>query len=685
MTDAKLISALELMVKEAEDYRDQLSEDRTRAVEYYDGDMRDTPADKGRSQVVSRDVRAAVKKVLPSVLRTILGNDKVVEFSPVGEGDEQTAEQATDYMNLVVLPESDAFDAIHDAVHDALRLRNGVLKWWWEEKTHISVSKYSGLDDNAFATLVNEPDVEVLEHTGQEAGVNPDSMPVMTHDLKIRRRTKRRRARVAAIPPEEFLIHPEATSIDASPLVGQVCKKRRTELVEMGYDADLIAGLPIAGEDETDEEQTRRPDAVDVNGAEPLPELEEIEYYELFVRMDADGDGIAELRRMCFGGKIASNCLLMDEEADEVQFCSVTAERKPHAWEGVSVADDVCEIQRVKTVLLRQTLDNIYWQNNLQPVVDMGAVENLDAVMNPAFGLPIMLKQGFNARDAISYNVVPLVAKESFAMLSYFDEEIQDRTGITDAASGLAPDALQNMTAKASAMMEQAGIGQIEQIVRNIANGLKPMFRGLLKIIIKHQDQPRTVRLRDQWVAFDPRSWNADMDATVNTGLGAGTRERDMMVMQMIMGVQEKLLAGFGPDNPFVKPENVHNAVEKMIQAAGLRSTGMYITKPDPQEVQAKLDAAANQPSPEMEKVKAQMMVKQAEMQANLQEQSARLQLEREKMLMEMELKREQLAQELQLKRELAFAEMEMKKELAVLAPKQPTSVTEVHMGGEPG
>jgi hypothetical protein len=36
----------------------------------------------------------------------------------------------------------------------------------------------------------------------------------------------------------------------------------------------------------------------------------------------------------------------------------------------------------------------------------------------------------------------------------------------------------------------------------------------LLKTIIKHQDKPRTVyRLRNQFVTFDPRQWNADMDA----------------------------------------------------------------------------------------------------------------------------------------------------------------------------
>ncbi|WP_422653421.1 portal protein [Ensifer sp.] len=121
-------------------------------------------------------------------------------------------------------------------------------------------------------------------------------------------------------------------------------------------------------------------------------------------------------------------------------------------------------------------------------------------------------------------------------------QEAIDRTGISDASSGMAPDALQNMTAKATALVEQAGIGQTELMVRTFAQGLRRVFKGLLGLTIKHQDRPRAVRLRGKWVTFDPRNWNAGMDATVNTGLGAGTRERDMLMIQMIQQLQEKLL-----------------------------------------------------------------------------------------------------------------------------------------------
>lgn len=632
------------MIREAEKHADDMSKDRIRAVEYYQGIMSDTPSDKGRSAVVSRKVRSTIKKVMPSMIRTILGNEKVAEFQPVSQEDEGGAEQATDYVNLVIMPECDLYRVIGTAIHDALLLRNGILQAYYEEKVDVRVSSHTGLPEDAFAQLVASPDVEVLEHSEREELT--DLGPLVVHDVKIKRMFRKSGIKAVAIPRERFLIHPDAVSLDDSVLTGSKTQLRRSDLVAMGYDKDVIWSLPI-GDDEDDYERDERRDFVgdaqEVHRANDL-----VDYYDLFIRFDQDGDGIAELRHMCFAGGTGERNLLLDEEADEVQYVDVKVMSQPHQWEGISLFDDLEDIQRIETVLWRQGLDNLYWSNNLQPVVQEGAIVNMDAVMNPEFGLPIKVKQGFDVRQAVAYNPVPNIAQQSFAMLEYLDQEAQDRTGVTDASSGLAPDALQNMTAKASAMIEQAGIGQTELMVREIAEGLRRFFRVVLKLIVKHQDVPRTVKLRGEWVQYDPRSWNADMDCTVNTGLGAGTRERDMQIMQTVIGAQEKLLAAFGPDNPYVKPEQVYASLSGLVEAAGLKSVDRYFTNPDPQEVQAKLEAMRNAPSPEQQKAQAQMQIEQGkaqlqmqirqmELEADIKLENARMQVQRDKEMAQMQ------------------------------------------------
>lgn len=635
MQDADLCKVVQSLIKDCEAYRTVQYPDRLRAMEYFDGTMKDTPSDDGRSKVVSRDVRGEIKKVLPSVIRIILGNDKVVEYQPNQQGDEAAADQATDYINSLVFPESDGPNAVHDAIDDALRLRNGIIKWWQDKKIEVKYSEHSGLDDMAFTQLVSDDAVEVLEHTARQETIETPQgvMPVTVHDCRIRRKITKSCPKLAAITPENFLMHPDALTMLDSPIIGENYRIRRSDLVAMGYDRDKVDLIPMAGanSNEQDAEATTRRREEWVRDDPASKAMEEIEYYELLARIDVDGDGIAELRRLVFAGGLEEKYLLENEPWDEINYADIVCERRPHQWEGNSVTDDVAEIQRIKTVLLRQTLDNLYWQNNQQPIVQEGQIVNPESVTNPVFGLPIRVKAGLDVRTALGFNVVPFVADKSFQMLSYLDEEKHDRTGISDASSGMAPDALQNMTAKASAMIEQAGIGQTELMVRTIANCLKPVFRGLLKLIIQHQDKPRVVRLRNQWVEFDPRTWNADMDCTVNTGLGAGTRERDMMMMQFVLTMQEKLLAAFGPNNPFVKPDQLYNAVSKVVEAAGLKSPDMFFTKPDPQEIQALLQAQQSKPSPEQEKIQGQLQIEQAKGQVQLQLADKKMQVEASK------------------------------------------------------
>lgn len=621
------------MVRQSERHADDLSKDRLRAIEYYQGKMKDTPADTGRSQMVTRDVRANIKKVLPSIMRTILSADQVVEFQPVEQGDEAGAEQATNFMNTIILPESNARDAIYDAIHDALLLRNGILKWWHEERQAVQISKHSGLNEDALAQLVAGDDVEILEQSQREEIVEqpgPDGamlqIQVPVFDVKIRRSYTKREVKCAAVPRERFLIHPDAVTLGDSALTGEKTTVTRSDLVAMGYARALVAELALA-EDDDDESDARRDVGSDESESDRANDP--IDYYDLYIRVDMDGDGIAELRHMVFAGGLAEKNLLEDDEVDEVQFCDICIMRQPHQWEGISLADDLMDIQKGKTVLLRQTLDNIYWQNNPQPIMQDGVIANPDAVMNPEFGLPIRVREGADVRAALGFNQVPFVAAQSFGMMEYLDSEAQDRTGVTDAAGGLAPDALQNITAKASSMIEAAAIGQAEMMVKTVAEGLRRFFRGMLRLTIRHQDMPRTVRLRDEWVQVDPRHWNSEMDCSVNTGLGAGTRERDMLMMQQIVTLQEKLLEGFGAaNNPFVSPENIFAAISRLAESAGLKTPGLYFTEPDPEQIKARLEAEQNQPDPEAQKLQAQMQLEQAKMQIDAEKAKAQIQID---------------------------------------------------------
>lgn len=621
--DDKLATRVHDLIEQCEAYSDEQKAARDLALRYYQGETPDLVPEEHMSAVVSKDVRAIVKKVMPTFMRTILSNDKIGEYEPTTPGMEPQAEQATDYINYIVVPESDIPRALHDAIFDAVLLKTGILKWTAYERTKVTCSYHSGQQEDALLGL---------EDIGEIVDLEQDDEGFWS--FKLKRVETQIDVRLEAVPRGAFLIHPNATGIEDSPLVGERLALTRSELVSQGYDRDTVWSLkeyddPIGRRDPDDFER-RGEDYSDID-ADVSKEMEQVEVWDTYVHLDRDKDGIAELYHIVMSedrerDNESHYVILKMEPAPEVPYAEVVVERDAHQFEGHSVAEDLLDVQRIKTHLLRQTLDNLVWQNNPQPYIQPDSYMDLEAVFNPAFRKPILLKRGEKVDDAVSWRPVPFVAEKSFGMLEYFDGEAKERTGITNASGGVNPDALQNITATASALMNQDGVAQSEMMLRSLTKGIKKAFEGLLRLIVAHADQPRTLRLRGEWVEFDPRSWDAEMHFTVNIGLGAGSRERDLVMLQQILGLQQAIIQQAGPMNPLVKPEQLYNTLAKIAESAGFPSADPYFTKPDEQEIQQQLESQQNQPSEAELKAQAQMQIEQAKGEARSQVEQAQMQ-----------------------------------------------------------
>ena len=614
------------MTKEAQKYRDNLSSDRIQSLEYYEGIMKDLPADKGKSKVVVRVTRAAIQKALPSLIRTFLGSDEIFEFQPQTEQEKESAQQQSDYLNYVVLPESNGFNAIHDALWDALTTRNGILYAYCDERKKITYAKYSGQTQEQLQVLAQDDSVEIVKKWPD--GIDKESQQPL-FGCQIKRTDTQKRIKSVCVDPENFLIDPNAMDIEDADFVGVVTRMSRSDLIAMGYDRNQVMGLTLAKADANQAETERRArrgrstdDETAFRTDQRAKELQQVDYYELFVRLDFDGDGIAELHRLCFGGDVTVESWLNpdDHDWDEVPFADIAVKRKSHQREGISLTDDLAEIQRNMSYFLRQTVDNITWQNNLMMIYQEGGIQgdSVKDLYSPSFGKVLRTAPGQSVKDTIGFLEVPFVAKDTFAMLDWLKAEGEQRSGITDGASGLDPEALQNITAKATAMMEQGGIGQVELMARIAASGLERFARIVMKLVIKHADRARTVQLRDKFVEVDPRTWNADLNVTANTGLGAGSRERDLMAIQQVLKVQQTVMGMLG-NSPLVSYEQISNSLKRFAEAAGLKRPLMYFGQPDKDQIAAFEQHKASQPTPEQQKMQAEMQAQQQAMQAEMQ------------------------------------------------------------------
>lgn len=659
MDEQKMARHVAGLVQSCKEYLDEQESSRVEAQEYYNGEMNDLPVDEGRSSVADMSVRATIKKIMPSITRTILSNDSIVEYEPIGPEDEEGAQQATDYVNLVVVPECNAERAIYDAIHDACLIKTGILKWSAYTYRKAIVQDYTDLRDEDVLGLIDDDENEVFDYTTTEEtdpmvlAVDPNAR---RHTFKIKRVTDDVQIKLESVPRDAFLITPGAESIEDAELVGEIITTSRSDLVSMGYDRDLVRQLDTYSKtDDEDKDAREGEDATDID-VQTREESEIVLVYEVYVKIDADDDGIAEIHRLVFGdakGEDGRRIVLGHEVVSEAPYADIVIERDPHQFEGHSIFEDVKDVQRVKTTLLRNTLDNIYAQNNPRPVVDFDGVMNPDSVLSGKFGEPIIIQPGRSGGDVIRWETAPFMANHSFAMMDYFDNVAKDRTGITDASGGVDPEAFQNTSATAAHLMSESGIAQADAVIRSISRGgLRKAFRGLLKLVVAHSDGPRTVRLRGEWVTYDPATWNVDMDATINVGLGGGSRERDLATLQIVLGLQRELLATIGPDNPYVKPEQLYNTLAKITETAGFPSADPFFSEPNPQEIQAKLQAQASKPSPEEQKLQAQMQMEQLKMQANRDKERAQMEADLQVQRAQIEAKSIENAEKLAMERE---------------------------------
>jgi len=638
MDEEQFSAVVKAAIDDAENYIDDyIAPKRELALSYYRGDFLGNE-EEGRSQVVMTEVRDTVQAMMPSLLRIFTSSDNAVEFAPRSPEDVAACQQATDAVNYVFYNENPGFTILYNAIKDALVSKTGIFKWRAEEIKDVSETEYSGIDGEQYALLVSDPENEVRDvsvKTRTEMSTDPMTgeqfaAEVEEFEVTIRRTKSRLKYIIECVPPEEFLIARNARDLDTADYVGHRKLMTISELVAMGYDKDEIEQYGGEGDtfDINNEAQVRNPAILSFlnNTDNPDKTLERVYYVESYMRVDKDGDGIAELRRVCTIGNAAH--VLHEEIVDEVPFAVICPDPTPHMVIGESVADQVMDIQLIKTNVVRNTLDSLAQVIHPRTVVVEGQV-NMDDVLNVETGGIIRAR----APGMVQAMSEPFVGQNAMPIIAYLDDLRASRTGISKASQGLDPDVLQSTTKAAVSATMSAAQERLEMIARVFAEtGIKRLFKGVLNMLIKHQDKPMMIRLRNQWTAVDPRTWNTDMDMIVNVGLGNGNASERTALLTQILMKQEQALTQFGPDNPLVDLKQYRDTMAQILAINGLRDSTKYFkeidrnmlpqlqqmtqgqSKPDPAEILAQIEAQKAQVDMQIAQMKATLDIEKARM-----------------------------------------------------------------------
>tara|TARA_Y100000287_G_scaffold186121_1_gene191994 strand:+ start:3043 stop:5154 length:2112 start_codon:yes stop_codon:yes gene_type:complete len=649
-------SIVSTAVQDAVDFVDsEIAPQRIKAQRYFDLEV-DIGHEEGRSSVISSKCRDVVRGLKPSLQRVFLSSEKPVEFSPRGPEDVQVAEMATNFISYK-FQQQNGYKLLNDVFQDALVKKTGIAYVYYDNKEETEIETFENLTDDEFALITSEENVEIIEHEMRtQATVDEQEIEVeiVEHDVKISRTLSKGDIAVKAIAPEDFFVDRNSRSVEENYVIGHSSEMRVSDLLAMGFELEDLVSLTNTEYSVVDDEAEfeRRGYAIDEGEDENTSAAsKKITVTQAFMKLDIEGTGKPILYQFICAG---SNYKVLDfYEAEEVPYAIFEVDPEPHAFFGTSIVDLVINDQDASTSMLRGILDNAALVNNpaVQIVDGQVAVEDL---LSNEIGRIVRVKN----LGAVSEMAVPFTAAQTLPALQYFDQLVDNKTGVSKMAQGLDPDVLKSATATSVAASLEGQAGQAEVIARNLAEGgMKRLFKLMLNIMVKNVDREEVIRLNGSFVPINLQDWNVDLDLIVNVGVGTGREREKAVTLQQTLAIQQQVYQMYGPMNGVVTLSQIRNTLADLLAIGGLKNADRYFMPMTPEiEQQMMMQQAqqaqqaqqqGQQANPAQMLMQSEAMKTQTNAQVQMQKAAMDNQYKMHKLAMEDDLARDKMVQEL--------------------------------------
>jgi len=653
-------SIVSTAIQDAVDFIDgEIAPQRIKAQRYFDLEV-DIGHEEGRSSVISSKCRDVVRGLKPSLQRVFLSSEKPVEFSPRSEEDVKVAEQATNFISYK-FQQCNGYKLLNDVMQDALVKKTGIAYVYFDDKEETEIETFENLTDDEFALITSEENVEIIEHEMRtQAALDEQEIEVeiVQHDVKISRTLSKGDIAIKAIAPEDFFVDRNSRSVEENYVIGHSSEMRVSDLLAMGFELEDLASLANTEYSVVDDEAEfeRRGYAIDEGEDENTSAAsKKITVTQAFMELDIEGTGKPILYQFICAG---SNYKVLDfYEAEEVPYAIFEVDPEPHAFFGTSIVDLVISDQDASTSMLRGILDNAALVNNpaVQIVDGQVAVEDL---LSNEIGRIVRVK----SPNAVSEMAVPFTAAQTLPALQYFDQLVDNKTGVSKMAQGLDPDVLKSATATSVAASLEGQAGQAEVIARNLAEGgMKRLFKLMLNIMVKNSDKEEIIRLNGSFVPIDLQNWNVDLDLIVNVGIGTGREREKAVTLQQTLAIQQQIYQGYGPMNGVVTLSQMRNTLADLLALGGLKNADRYFMPMTPeieqqmmmqqqQAAQQAQMAAGQMPDPMAMAMQTEQMKAQTRAQVDMTKAQMDNQYKMHELAMKDDLQRDEMVQDLAIK-----------------------------------
>lgn len=567
---------------------------RLRNIEAYNAEAKGEfapPEIADRSDFVATDVADTVNGMLPNIMQMFVASDDAVEFEARSPEAEPEAKLATAYVNHLFYVRNDGVAIVHDWFWDALVQKVGFVKVWAEDEAEDSRQDYEGQTQEQLVMLLQE---------GWELEGEPEADDNGLLNFSVRKEARSKAIRVMPVAPAEMRVDANSRW-DADPnMIGHVFYRPRFEWEQDGYD---VSGVGGSASPDSMEMQEILGDG-DETASEPAHESHAlIKGAEIYIKLDADGDGIAEWIKVCLiEDKLAryTDGEPAWEQVDDHPFVWICPNPRPHAFYGDCPADYAYKPQLLRTRIVRAIEDNLYLSVNGRTYVNTNASVNIDDVLDNRPG-GVIRGQG-PASDAITAVATPNLSAPAYAFNDYIGGWNENRTGFNRYAAGGDANAL-NKTARGTELLTAKADMRMGLTARHFAIGVRKLFAKMLKLAIKYQNAVEMVALNGQFVPINPSEFRDQFRVKINVGLGTGTKEQQSARIMALM----QMLTQVGAPAGVVRPEHIAEAIRLYVEANEFKQPERFV------------DPAPQGPPPQVQQMMQQAQEQMGRMQQELQ------------------------------------------------------------------
>jgi len=541
----------------------------------------------GVSSIVDTSTTETVEAYSAILSDLFLNNQRLARFVPYNDspGAYKKAKDASLLVNYCIFKQNDGWSILESWIKCALLWKNGIIRWDYVEDFSYIFEEYEKINQTRLDELLADDDVEIVGDLQFENDVMDDGegMELVYVDVRLRRRINNSKVKLELIPPESFRISRDASSIENADFVGLQSTYTRSEMRKMWpeisealseddwnslgdssynivtrYAEDVAARKLITG-------QEYWQGSMNLDET-PLEANREVTVTECWMRVDRDGDGIAELKRFIIAGKH----ILFEEDCDMVPLASLSPINIPFEFYGMSIADFTRSSTLASTAILRGFVENTYLTNYSPKladpnVVDFSALQN----MKPKQIIPT----NGNPNGAVSALVPETMSTGTVPLLEHLQMIKEQATGMSKAAQGL-NDTLyvSGNSEQKLAAVQSASQKRIQQIARRFAEtGFKHLCRGIYHTLRKCMTQKVSCTLANSFATINPSDLPYNLECEIFVDIGENS---NLNKIQKLKSIGSEVLPALKAQGVgmVVKPEAPAMLATQLVEAMGLDS-----------------------------------------------------------------------------------------------------------------